>query len=615
MSYIWGKDTTSIIDVLVLGNSLHEHNVRGSRFLCVNDDTLEMKIAKLAEAFWMFMPVSPIGLPKHLAGSEQHHLQGLCSKLQTLKLFDSDFCKKDRILMVEAALLVRSNIDDMFAVQTPAAVMKEEEDTSHVERRPDSRFSRRQWRKKSDESDNSNVGGIKGGVVLLKPDSEEYEQIIWGLQQLHSSTKKAEQEFLNWFYERYVEWYDLPKMYNFETNELFMPLPANIPGRRGPNSCYHLVTNPAGIKVLHFNTRNKPSCILRDEMVSVSGWLQLEVHLKHAAQSMRDEHASSNPEINDHPKWLEQNEEVHQDVHDEWFEAWKRTYVNVIAFVVHSAFNDIIREIRGGPLYYECSACQKVWLHDDVVSDPELIRDHILFNCRTMAAKVCIPVQHMTNLMAFLFVPCGRQVESKLLYLSEVYNFYKGFAHMPGRNETRLTFDFHKQPEILLPNYSIPESILAVTEKEGKDAAYTDTNEPEVTARAHMRRYQRAMETIRNSRVHGWVDDEGKAKTWWQTLYTADSSCRYLIEHVDELPPRRQATSCLAPSSSSGSQAASSSTTSMQSTLEPVTGLLLGGTPPWRMRPPPPSVSNRMHPPPPPPPTRLFPPPPPSPRQ
>ena len=74
---------------MVLGNSLKENEVKAKKVLCIHDETQEMRISKLMKAFWEFVPVHHVPLPKHLKGSEQDRLQGVYSKLQTVNLFSS----------------------------------------------------------------------------------------------------------------------------------------------------------------------------------------------------------------------------------------------------------------------------------------------------------------------------------------------------------------------------------------------------------------------------------------------------------------------------------------------------------------------------------------------
>ena len=72
--YIWGKHLSTMIDVMVLGNSLKETGLKASRLLCINEDTAELSIAMLMKAFWNFVPVTHLELPEHLHATAQRRL-------------------------------------------------------------------------------------------------------------------------------------------------------------------------------------------------------------------------------------------------------------------------------------------------------------------------------------------------------------------------------------------------------------------------------------------------------------------------------------------------------------------------------------------------------------
>ena len=135
-SYIWGCNLPTVLDAMVLGNSLHEHGVKAKKFLCINDDTQKYNISNLMRAFWQFVPVQHVALPRHLRGSEQSRLQGVWSKLQTVDIFSSDTLKQQRLLLMDADMLVRANLDDVFSYDVPAGVMRGESDHCLFERRP-----------------------------------------------------------------------------------------------------------------------------------------------------------------------------------------------------------------------------------------------------------------------------------------------------------------------------------------------------------------------------------------------------------------------------------------------------------------------------------------------
>lgn len=125
-----------MIDTMVLGQSLQEHGNKAKRVLCINNDTQEMRVADLMKAFWQFLPVEHAEVPQHLQGSEQTRLQGVYSKLQTVRIFADWANRENRVLLCDADMLVRANIDDLFGSKTPAAVMRGDADTCLFQPRP-----------------------------------------------------------------------------------------------------------------------------------------------------------------------------------------------------------------------------------------------------------------------------------------------------------------------------------------------------------------------------------------------------------------------------------------------------------------------------------------------
>ena len=200
--YIWGEKMPIMVDVMVLGYSLQEHGNKADRMLCISDDTLQNKVAHLMKAFWTFVPVHHVELPGHLRGSEQKRLQGVYSKLQTVKLFSYGPFKQPRVLLCDADMLVRANIDDLFGYRVPAAVMRGMSDTCLYNRRPNHTFFTNESDYKRLGITTTMKGGINGGLVLFEPNAYVYEDMMEKLAAFHPETAMAEQEFLSWYWGR-----------------------------------------------------------------------------------------------------------------------------------------------------------------------------------------------------------------------------------------------------------------------------------------------------------------------------------------------------------------------------------------------------------------------------
>ena len=139
----------------------------------------------------------------------------------------------------------------------------------------------------------------------------------------------------------------------------------------------------------------------------------------------------------------------------------------------------------------------------------------------------------MTNLRTFHCVPCGSQVESKLLYLSEVHDFWSKIAPVKRITEKRpFRMNAGAPPQIDLPLYIIPAEILAITEDVGVDAALAPRDLPQKTLKVIRRRYQRAMDTLqKQADIWCFKTDAKKTLQWEQTLKSAYEWGTWLIKH------------------------------------------------------------------------------------
>ena len=232
--YICGQSLPIIVDVMVLGNSLKENEVKAEKVLCIHDETREMSISKLMKAFWEIVPVHQVPLPKHLKGSEQERLQGVYSKLQTVNLFSSGSLRKRRFLLMDADMLVRANLDDVFALGVPAGVMRGDIDSCLLEPRPSRTLYYPGTTMRPGGSHPPMKGGINRGMVLFEPSADTYKDMTVKLRNFRPSTKMAEKEFLNHYWAN--SWHTMDKKYNFQIHQLYFASPEAPPGQERQSS-------------------------------------------------------------------------------------------------------------------------------------------------------------------------------------------------------------------------------------------------------------------------------------------------------------------------------------------------------------------------------------------
>ena len=561
--------------------------MKAQKVLCINDDTQLNAIADLFGAFSQLVPVKHMDLPQHLKGSELSRLQGVYSKLQTVSLFSSGCSRQptfSRFLLMDGDMLVRSNIDDVFAYKAPAGVMRGDADSCLFEPRPPHTFFHPDTTMRQGDSHPPMKGGINGGLVLFKPDEDKHKDMMNELQKNVPKTQMAEQEFLSYFWGRSGDLNAMHKKYNFQLLIMYLASPQAPPGQNRQSSFAYMVDHQEEIRVFHFSADEKPSGILINDMKPVQGWLRLEDHLKEHAQWMMETHGKRNPALPNHPEWIKKIEKLLHDAHVEWFEAWKRTYANVVSFDLETAYNKMVCARKDDGDHVRCPSCGDEWHTSDIKEECSTIGDHLLFNCPELASDIKIHSKHQINLLTFFFVPCGDQVESKLLYLAEVYRFY-GRVNRPSwrRPLPPLPMNLRQQPHILLPLYTIPPCVLATTERRGVDASTRTAEEPVATWKAVQRRYERAIHTLKKeANIYGYRNDSRKAEEWKNTLNNVREAGTWLMKHDKSFTAFTQSTARRStPASSSSGQPMMTATAN-----EPATGgppaAWLQVTPPWR---------------------------------
>ena len=188
----------------------------------------------------------------------------------------------------------------------------------------------------------TNVKRHQRGIDSVRTKCHHIHRHDVKLAEFHPKTKKAEQEFLSWYWRWNGDGQSIHKKNNFQLHQLYIANPEVPPGRdklvrRSPS-----VDHPQKIRVHHFSADQKPSMILVNDMASVEGWLAMEDHLREHARYMMENNGERNPALHNQPKWKGKIEVFLREAYLEWFDAWRRTYVNVMNFVLETAYNEMV---------------------------------------------------------------------------------------------------------------------------------------------------------------------------------------------------------------------------------------------------------------------------------
>ena len=182
-------------------------------------------------------------------GSQGNRFAGTFTKLQAFALIE--FYK---ILLLDADLLVRCNVDHLFNRVCPAALRRHAgADTPDGQPMDGTSFF---W-----PGSATLRGGINAGVILLKPSLEVFNRIVEDLsapQPWHHKSGMPEQDYLTRLFQ--WDWRNLHVAFNFQPHQLaFVARDSGLKGCRR----FKIHYDP-GVAIVHFSAVPKP----RDKLLN-----------------------------------------------------------------------------------------------------------------------------------------------------------------------------------------------------------------------------------------------------------------------------------------------------------------------------------------------------------
>ena len=213
------------IGALVFGYSLKK-NTNNDLVIMVTPDVPNEQKNILSEIYDVVLDIDFITINKSLIKNyDTNRFKDIFTKLQCLTLI-----QYEKIIMIDIDMLVLKNMDNLFALDAPAATLRKV-DMQNGEKIP----------KKLIVKNNELVGGINAGLVLFKPNIEEYKSIVNELITLSGTEySNPEQDYLSMKYAN--NWTNISFLYNFQF------------GLTKRTVKY----NPKDIFNLHYSSRLKP---------------------------------------------------------------------------------------------------------------------------------------------------------------------------------------------------------------------------------------------------------------------------------------------------------------------------------------------------------------------
>ena len=431
VSWLWGCHRPSVLQALVLGHSLQKHKTKADLLLCVDRDTLfseDMTWTRVLQAYWHIIEVEHMMLPDQLEDTQQERLKGVFSKLQTWTLFADGQRRQKRVIMMDLDMLARRNIDELFQVQQPAAVMRGPTDSCLFEKRPKESFFR-QSAEEHEHTGSALAGGINGGLIVLKPNTAVFDQMVKSLESgWHTITKMAEQEFLSYFFGKEEQWNSLHKKFNFQLHHLYLCGGSRPPpGQRRPSSFWALAMDPSQVNVWHFSSNHKPDMVLSQMSAD---WETLPKSLEAFLQETTA--AETNRKAADKAFIKENLQKVIMPCNKlatrEWLQGWQEAWPLAVLFVADFGARRILQDRGNGRV--TCVCCKAQFFTE---SAHDVIRDHVLVNCPRLRETIKIPLKDNIDMNMLLHAPCGPSVEKKFNYLGSLMAYYTIWPQLRDR--------------------------------------------------------------------------------------------------------------------------------------------------------------------------------------
>ena len=286
VALMYGSAPAYFVGALVTGWSLAHHTSvpLSCRILLCTDDVPETFKTLLASV-WTVRRVEYINKASPWFYWDYHksRFKQVFTKLRVLKDLHGMFKK---VVLLDLDLLVRGEVDSLFQLPAPAAMVRGQSPWKHGETVPVDAFfmAHRQ------------VGGINCGVMLVEPSGEIFDKMLKEVQQYvhpeHWPSHGPEQDYLSRFYNAFGRWTSMSCRYNYQVHLT----------QFGSIEWHHYnVKGHPGVSIFHFSGRLvKPWSLLLDLRIAHNmPYEQLEEFISQIAINAEVELDRINKSLND----------------------------------------------------------------------------------------------------------------------------------------------------------------------------------------------------------------------------------------------------------------------------------------------------------------------------
>ncbi len=184
------------LGALVMGYTLAKTNTKYDKILLVTSD-VNNEIREILKTYFIIKEVEYLYINNNNFYDKNTRFKEVFTKLQALNL---DY---DKIIMLDLDMFILKNLDHLFELSAPAAMVRET-NLEYGEKIPPELIKIR----------NGKIsGGINAGLMLLEPSKKEFNEIMNEVKkQLPYKLKYPEQDFLSLRYKN--KWTNIDSRYN-----------------------------------------------------------------------------------------------------------------------------------------------------------------------------------------------------------------------------------------------------------------------------------------------------------------------------------------------------------------------------------------------------------------
>ena len=168
-----------------------DKDIKRIMYLC--PDIAKYPGAKLLSLIWEVRMCEHLKAPERLLRSGQARLQKVWSNLQLTKLLDPDF---DLVVVIDTDTMAVQSMNELFWHQAPAAVWRGTKTILEGKKRDE-----RSYGTPGGLGGARPLGGINGGLVLLRPSRTEFFEMMAHLGTYSGTGAGAEQDYRHQKYE------------------------------------------------------------------------------------------------------------------------------------------------------------------------------------------------------------------------------------------------------------------------------------------------------------------------------------------------------------------------------------------------------------------------------